>query len=497
MFPLRRLAVKPCSFRYVPSALGRRISSPPSSPAPDWEAEPAEPKVITDTVPGPKGKKLLSDLERVQEYRTVHFFPDYHRSTGNYLVDSDGNTFLDVFSQIGSIAIGYNNPVLKNALMNPEWNSLMVNRPALGVLPPAEWPQLLENTFLSVAPPGMNHVFTAMCGSCANETAYKAACMWYQHRQRDGKPFTHEELTTCLRNQAPGSPKISVLSFEKAFHGRLFGSLSTTHSKAIHKLDIPAFDWPIAPFPKLKYPLNEFQQENAEEEARCLDQVRHLIKTHPSRVAALVVEPIQAEGGDNHASPAFFQGLRDITKEHGVCMIVDEVQTGMCSTGKFWAHEHWQLSTPPDIVTFAKKMQSAGFYHDFQFRAPHEYRNFNTWMGDPTRTLMLSAMLGYVKENNLLENTRITGEYLLRELNAFSKAYPDRVTNVRGAGTFIAFDTGTSPELRDKIVSKMRLAGVESGGCGEYTIRLRPMLIFKPKHAFTFLQILEKVLKEV
>ena len=130
MFPLRRLAVKPCSFRYVPSALGRRISSPPSSPAPDWEAEPAEPKVITDTVPGPKGKKLLSDLERVQvpplpslffspsqftslctfnriqEYRTVHFFPDYHRSTGNYLVDSDGNTFLDVFSQIGSIAIG-------------------------------------------------------------------------------------------------------------------------------------------------------------------------------------------------------------------------------------------------------------------------------------------------------------------------------------------------------------------------------------------------------
>ena len=82
------------------------------------------------------------------------------------------------------------------------------------------------------------------------------------------------------------------------------GSLSTTHSKAIHKLDIPAFDWPIAPFPKLKYPLNEFQQENAEEEARCLDQVRttermyikrkqlthekvrHLIKTHPSRVAA-------------------------------------------------------------------------------------------------------------------------------------------------------------------------------------------------------------------
>lgn len=223
-----------------------------------------------------------------------------------------------------------------------------------------------------------------MCGSCANEGALKAAFMAYRARERGLEKvegFTPEEMQSCMKNQAPGAPVLSAMSFTTAFHGRLFGSLSLTRSKAIHKLDIPAFDWPAVQFPQLRYPLSEFVAENAEAEARALAEVEATIKEWKNKapVAALIVEPVQAEGGDNHASAAFFKGLRTITTEHGVMMIVDEVQTGVGATGKFWAHEHWDLNTPPDFVTFSKKMQAAGFYHAAETRASAPYRKSVAW----------------------------------------------------------------------------------------------------------------------
>lgn len=172
---------------------------------------------------------------------------------------------------------------------------------------------------------------------------------------------------------------MTILSFKGGFHGRLFGSLSTTRSKAIHKLDIPAFDWPACSFPSRKYPLEDHQAENAEEEARCLRAVDETISTWEAKgrpVAAIIVEPIQSEGGDFHASPAFFRGLRELTKKRGVFMICDEVQTGVGATGTFWAHEKWGLDAEnaPDMVTFSKKAQASGFYHRLATRATSSYR---------------------------------------------------------------------------------------------------------------------------
>ena len=97
------------------------------------------------------------------------------------------------------------------------------------------------------------------------------------------------------------------------------------------------------------------------------------------------MEPIQSEGGDNYLSNEFAQGVRDLTLELGIFFICDEVQTGVGCTGKFWAHEHWNLSTPPDFVTFAKKMLSCGFYHMHETKSQQGYRHFNTFFGDPVR----------------------------------------------------------------------------------------------------------------
>lgn len=99
-------------------------------------------------------------------------------------------------------------------------------------------------------------------------------------------------------------------------------------------------------------------------------------------VAAVIIEPVLAEGGDKHASDDYFRQLRLIAKKHGAYFIVDEVQTGVGATGKFWAHEHWglQAGEEPDFVTFSKKMQASGIYHKKELRPNAAYRIYGTWM---------------------------------------------------------------------------------------------------------------------
>lgn len=354
----------------------------PISQAVDLPYFPDEPHapIVRTSIPGPKSKEAILKLDKVFDTRSLNMMANYQDSYGNYIADLDGNVLLDVYSQIASIGVGYSNPALVLAATSPEMVSSIINRPALGNFPQHDWADILESGILKVAPAGMNQVFTGTSGSDANELAYKAAFMHKRNQERGGRDvdFTQQEMDSSMENKGPGSPNMSIMSFRSGFHGRLFGSLSTTRSKPIHKLDIPAFDWPQGPFPQLKYPLHEHERENQEEEARCLAEAEEVMTTFHSPVAAIIVEPVQSEGGDNHASPAFFQGLRELTRKHNILMIVDEVQTGVGATGKFWAHEHWNLEHPPDMVTFSKKAQAAGYYYgDNELRPNKPYRQFS------------------------------------------------------------------------------------------------------------------------
>jgi 4-aminobutyrate aminotransferase/(S)-3-amino-2-methylpropionate transaminase len=138
---------------------------------------------------------------------------------------------------------------------------------------------VLKAAFMSIAPKGLNQVMSLMCGSCSNEVAFKAVFMHHQHIARGGAPFTAEDLSSCMKNAAPGAPDLSILSFKGGFHGRTFGTLSATRSKEIHKIDIPAFPWPAAYFPQIRYPLAENAEHNRREEEKSLKEVEHLIKT--------------------------------------------------------------------------------------------------------------------------------------------------------------------------------------------------------------------------
>ena len=126
---------------------------------------------------------------------------------------------------------------------------VLVNRPALGVYPGADWAQKLRDVLLSAAPPGLDQVTTMMCGSCSNENAFKLMHFKYMEKLREGRTFTAEEMDSCMINQAPGTPNLSVLSFHGGFHGRTAASLACTHSKYIHKIDVPLADWAVSDFP--------------------------------------------------------------------------------------------------------------------------------------------------------------------------------------------------------------------------------------------------------
>lgn len=472
-----------------------RAESGGSSTSKQLAMEPEGPSIVSGTIPGPKSLELIKSLNKIQQTGSVKLFIDYQKSIGNYMVDADGNKFLDIITQISSIPLGYNHPALIEALRDDNNLAEFINRPCLGFLPPQQLMSRISNALLAIAPKGLSEVQTMACGSCSVENALKAAFFRYQEVQRGGNPPSEEELHTTVYNQSPGSPKLSAMSFDGAFHGRTLGALSCTHSKAIHKLDVPAFDWPIARFPRYKYPLEENERENAQEDERCLAHVEQLIHEYQSKapVAAMIVEPIQGEGGDNRGSASFFKGLRTICTKHNIGFICDEVQTGCGPTGKFWAHEHWDLDDAPDFVTFSKKMLLGGYFYKPDFRPKQAYRVFNTWMGDPSKLIMLEKVIDVIHSENLLSKIEQTGARLKQHLKQLESKYEGLVSNARGLGTFCALDFKDGAQ-RDKALEHLALNGVYAGGCGERTLRVRTALVFTDKHADIFADKLDIVL---
>uniref|UniRef100_A0A4W5K435 4-aminobutyrate aminotransferase n=1 Tax=Hucho hucho TaxID=62062 RepID=A0A4W5K435_9TELE len=361
----------------------------------------------------------------LQSVVQVNFFCDYEESKGNYLVDVDGNCMLDVYTQITSIPIGYNHPALTKVMTDPKNMGTFVNRPALGMMPPEQFFEKLVNGLMAVGPKGFSRVQTMACGSCSNENANKAIFIWY--RVRAG-PWISGVLLFFF--QVPGCPDLTLLSFMGGFHGRTLGFLATTHTMAIQKLD-------------LRYPLDQFERENAQEEACCLEEAEDLIVKWNQKgrhVVGVVIEPIQAEGGDNHASFDFYRKLRGITKKHGCAFLVNEVQTGGGSTGKFWAHKHWGLDDPADIVSFSKKMLTGGYYQKDGFQPDKQFRIFNTWLGDHTKNLLLTEVIKVIKTENLLDQSKRSGKVMLEGLYDLQDKYPHLLSRARGIGTFCAID---------------------------------------------------------
>lgn len=458
-----------------------------------FPAEPAGACLVT-RVPGPRTEELRARHQQYQDARTIHYYQDARRSSGNYAVDVDGNTLLDVYGHIACVPIGYNHPALMEAFRSERFAWLAGFRPALGVAPPPEWVDLIEGPFMKCAPKGLDRVLTMTTGAEAVENALKAAFAWKARRRRGGRAWTPEEIAAVMLNRQPGINDLKIISFEGAFHGRSLGALSATRSKSIHKLDFPAFDWPVVPFPTNLFPLDAHVEENRAAEARVLEIIEQVLRSAEGTIAGLIVEPIQGEGGDRHASAGFFRALRALLTQYEAAFIVDEVQTGLGATGTFWAHDQWHIDTPPDIVTWSKKFQLGGLHLRSEFLPSEAYRIFNTFLGDPLRAAQAEVILDVVARDGLIDHTRRTGEVLQKGLSDLAVRYPSLFSQARGAATFAAIDVRDAA-TRDRILHEVRQIGLEAGGSGDRAIRFRPALVFEARHVAEALERLDTVAK--
>jgi len=248
--------------------------------------------------------------------------------------------------------------------------------------------------------------------------------------------------------------------------------------------------------PKLSFPLTEESLKHTIQlEEQSLSEILSAIKNNPGDIAALIIEPIQGEGGDNHFRKEFHQELRKVCDEHELLMIYDEVQSGVGLTGKMWAQEHYDVV--PDITCFGKKTQVCGIAVNDRIENIDNHvfkessRINSTWGGSLGDMVRAGRYLEIIEEERLVENASKVGAILLEELEALQDRHPSVFSNARGKGLMCGIDVVT-PEKRAEIIKGTLENGAIILGSGERTLRLRPSLTFTADNVLELMRALEK-----
>jgi len=272
-----------------------------------------------------------------------------------------------------------------------------------------------------------------------------------------------------------------VIHFKEAFHGRSGYTLSLTNTKDPRKhMYFPKFNWPRISNPKLTFPITEIVLNAViEKEKTAIREIRNALDNHPNDIACIIIEPIQAEGGDNHFRKEFLQALRDICDEHDILLIFDEVQTGIGLTGSMWAYQ--TIGVVPDLIAFGKKTQVCGLLANkekFDRVEKHVFKESSrinsTFGGDFTDMMRFKLILEVIEQEKLIEQIPKKGEHFIQKLEALASKH-GQISNIRGKGLFIAFDFPNEQE-RDKFIKNAFAQRLILLGCGERTIRFRPHL---------------------
>ncbi len=453
---------------------------------------------------------------------------DPAESIGPYLaiVDRDAAgepyRFLDMGAMIATHAFGENDPSVVQAVL--ESFPYVTSRYAHSEYQTA-LSLRLKAELNRIAPAGTPRHFIVNTGAEAVENAIKAVLL----------------SRVITSGDSDGG---FIVSFEGAFHGRTLGSLAVTHRKKA-RLGFPTFDWPHIPFPveearspketrrreerSLKQlwdllvsgrlPHADKSRDTYRREVDALDdflarpapnvqdinvvnafveaQRAHLspdVIRRSRRVAAVLVEPIQGEGGVRIASARFMRKLRLLTRIYDVPLIFDEVQTGWGMTGRLWAHELFDLPCPPDLVTWAKKAQNGVlFVSEALATFFQEEKKFNTtWEGDSVGMVRLIALLDKLD----LDQVRRTGERARSGIEALAHHYPEILKNVRGAGVMLGFDVQRT-DLCDALLDRAFRRGLVLLAAGERSVRFYPRYDTEPSAIDEALSILRAAIDDL
>jgi L-lysine 6-transaminase len=435
-------------------------------------------------------KDVLESLSRHMLVDGYHVVMDLKRSRGNLLYDALHEVeVLDLFSQFATCPIGYNHPKMTSPEFLEELGWAAVTKPANSDIYTPEMASFVE-TFTRVAVPASHgkHLFFVEGGALGNENQMKAAFDW-KVRKNFRKGHSREVGT-------------KVLHFLQAFHGRSGYTLSLTNTDAKKTMYFPKFDWPRVLNPKLTFPITPASlEETVRLEAIAVEQIKAALAANKDDIAALIIEPIQGEGGDNHFRPEFFQTLRTLCDENEMLFLVDEVQTGFGLTGRMWGFE--SMGVEPDMFSFGKKTQVCGFAsNDRVMDEPENVftvssRINSTWGGNLVDMIRCKKFLEIIEEESLIENARVVGEFLVARLQELAEEFPGRMTAVRGRGLFIAFDLPDGETRRRVLSTWLQKHNVMALASGDRAIRLRPPLTLTKDDALLGVQRLRAALTEV
>lgn len=412
---------------------------------------------------------------------------DLEKSTTSHILDSrTNNKLLDFFTFIASNPLGLNHPKINNEDFIKHIGRIAISKPSLSDVYPKEMAEFVDTFFRVAVPDYFKYAFFIEGGALAVENTLKAAFDW-KVRKNLKKGYKEEK----------GS---KIIHFQQAFHGRSGYTLSLTNTDPNKIMYFPKFDWPRVLNPKITFPLNEENLAKViEAENASIAQIKQALVDYKDEIAAIILEPIQGEGGDNHFRKEYFQKLRELCDENEMLFILDEVQTGIAMTGKMWAHMHY---VQPDLISFGKKTQvcgvlSTGRIDDIEDNVFHKSTRINsTWGGNLVDMIRFKRILEIIEEEKLVENCEKVGQHLLDKITELSNKYPEKVSSPRGKGLFCAFDCKDGA-MRDKIHKESMKNGMLILGCGEKSIRFRPPITVKKENIDEGIEILDTIIKEI
>ena len=412
---------------------------------------------------------------------------DLEKSRGRRMHDSrSGRDYLDLFSFFATLPIGFNHPKLEDADFLKKLTRAALVNPTNSDIYSTEFAEFVDVFGRVAMRPWLPHSFFIAGGALGVENALKAAMDW-KVRQNFRKGLKSERGH-------------QILHFKDAFHGRSGYTVSMTNTADPRKYQFFAkFDWPRVSNPYLRFPVDGPELARVQQaESAALKEIRAAFDMRKNDIAAICIEPIQAEGGDHHFRTEFLAALKATAHEHDALLIFDEVQTGVGLTGRFWAHEG--IGVQPDLVAFGKKMQVCGFLAggrideepDNVFKVSSRINS--TWGGNLVDMVRCQRYLEIIEEEKLVENAAAVGAHLLAGLESLQAERPDVVSNARGRGLMCAVDLPDT-ETRDRLMDKAYELGLMILGCGRRSIRFRPALDITKAEIDEALDLVRKALK--
>ncbi|UCE01861.1 MAG: L-lysine 6-transaminase [Candidatus Latescibacterota bacterium] len=391
---------------------------------------------------------------------------DLEKSRGVRLFDARSQRpYLDMFSCFASAPLGFNHPRLSGPEFVAMLGRMAITKPSNSDLYSVEMAEFVDTFARLARPEQLPHLFFVEGGALGVENALKTAMDW-----------------KVRKNLAAGRGEKGhrVIHFRECFHGRTGYTLSLTNTDPVKTMYFSQFDWPRIRNPKLTFPVTPaVVAETEQAEAEAVHEIEQAFQEYEHDICAIILEPIQGEGGDNHFRAEFFPKLRKLADEHDALLIFDEVQTGLGLTGRMWAFEHYGVQ--PDAIAFGKKTQVCGTavgrrvdeVEDNVFRVSSRLNS--TWAGNLIDMIRCQRILEVMEEENLVENAARVGEELLQGLQAVSNQQAEKISNARGLGLMCAFDVRDA-DVRKKLLRSCHERGLMLIGCGERTVRFRPAL---------------------